>query len=451
MTTIYSAQWVLPISLAPIEDGAVAIDGDIIKAVDQRARLVEKFPSARLEQFGEAAILPGFVNTHSHLELTAMRGLLDQELTDFPAWLKKLTVARLERLTPEDLYVSAAWGACEAARAGVTFVGDASSVALESMRALLDVGLRGTVFQESFGPDPQRVVESVATLKREVVRLRTLETPLVRAGVSPHAPYTVCAPQLRAISEFAQTEDLPLMMHAAESVAEDLLLREGCGPFAAGLAARGIDWTRTGLSSIQYLEQTGILASRPLLAHCINVDDKDIETMVRTGTRVAHCPKSNARFGHRRAPLAKFLAQKVTVGLGSDSVASNNNCDVLVEARFAALVAQVQGIDGAEGIVNANVALGLATRGGAGAMGLAEMTGELKPGFQADLTVVSLDGVHQLPSYDPVGTLVYASSGRDVIMTMVAGREIYRDGRITTVDEDELRKKIEEIAIKLRA
>src|SRR5262249_37673048 len=161
----------------------------------------------------------------------------------FFSWLKKLTLARLFRLTPDDLEVSAMWGACEAVRAGITCVGDASDSAITSLRAANSVGLRGVVFQESFGPDARLVAENVGKLKDKVPELQSVEQELVKAGVSPPAPYTVCAPHLQAIAEFAAAESLPLMMHAAESEAEDLLLREGCGLFADNLKMRTIDFT----------------------------------------------------------------------------------------------------------------------------------------------------------------------------------------------------------------
>src|SRR3989441_12669200 len=135
MPTIYSTHWVLPISSPPIEWGAVAIDGSQIVAVGSRAEISGRWPDAHVEDFGEAAILPGLINTHSHLELTVMRGFLEAEEHDFFAWLKKLTVARL-RMTEDDLFVSAACGAIEAARAGITCLGDSSSFAGQSMCAL---------------------------------------------------------------------------------------------------------------------------------------------------------------------------------------------------------------------------------------------------------------------------------------------------------------------------
>ncbi len=153
MTTIYSARWVVPVSAAPIENGAVAVQGQRIAGVGPAPEIVERFPEFKIEDLGEAIILPGLVNTHTHLELTAMRGYLEKEETDFFAWLRKLTRARLELMTPDDIRVSATWGACEAVRAGIVSVADASDSAMMSMMALRDVGLRGVVYQESFGPD----------------------------------------------------------------------------------------------------------------------------------------------------------------------------------------------------------------------------------------------------------------------------------------------------------
>jgi 5-methylthioadenosine/S-adenosylhomocysteine deaminase len=148
---------------------------------------------------------------------------------------------------------------------------------------------------------------------------------------------------------------------------------------------------------------------------------------------VAHCPKSNAKLGHGRAPFAKFIAAGVAVGLGSDSVASNNTCDILEEARFATLLSRAAGSH-----VSAKEVVKAATFGG-----------QLSAGSQADLTVVSLKGTHQLPIYDPIATAIFASSGRDVILTVIAGREVYRDGRISHVDEDRLRARMLEISHKL--
>ncbi|MCU1266708.1 MAG: Cytosine deaminase-like metal-dependent hydrolase [Acidobacteria bacterium] len=452
MTILYRSRWVLPVASAPICDGALVVSGEQIAAVGKYADLIESYPEAQTHDLGNAAIIPGLINAHSHLELTAMRGFLEAEESDFFAWLKKLTMARLERMTAADLYVSAAWGACEAARAGVTCVGDAGDAAEQSMKALGATGLRGIVYQESFGPDARLARENFEKLKTKVAQLREWETPLVRAGVSPHAPYTVCAAQLEMISDFALAEKLPVMMHTAESESEELLLREGRGPFASSFAKRGIEWPAPHCSTVQHLARHGILRTRPLLTHCINVDDADIQTIKESEAGIAHCPKSNAKLGHGRAPWAKFLVAGIPVGLGSDSVASNNTCDILEEARFAVLFARGGAAANRElPIPNASDALKAATLAGARAMGLATEIGTLEAGRQADFVAVSFDGIQQRPFYEPLGTLVFASSGHDVIMTVVAGRVVFRDGHMTMVDEEQLRARMDEIAEKLRS
>jgi 5-methylthioadenosine/S-adenosylhomocysteine deaminase len=426
-----------------LKNGAIAIEGSRIVGVGTREDIARKYQSTNIQNFNQSAIIPGLINAHTHLELTAMRGYLENEESDFFAWLRKLTVARLERMTPDDIQVSATWGACEAARAGITSVGDASDSAAMSMAALKAVGLRGIVFQESFGPDPRLVEENVAKLKTKVAQVREIGSDLVKVGISPHAPYTVCGSQLELIAEFAITEGLPVMMHAAESAAEESFVREGFGIFADGLAKREIEWAAQGISTIQYLKKRNVLATRPLLAHCIRVDDADIETLAETNSKVAHCPKSNAKLGHGRAPFVKFLAHGIDVGLGSDSVASNNTCDILEESRFAALIAR------SDGPVSAQDVLSAATVGGAACLGMKGAIGEITEGAQADVAVLSLGGSHQVPIYDPVMATIFSSSGRDVLMTVVAGQEIYKDGRVVTVDEERLRARMGEIAAKL--
>ncbi len=443
MTTIYAARWILPVSAAPIESGAVAVEAEKIVAVGSFKEVSEKYGDASIREFKHAAIIPGLINSHTHLELTAMRGYLEHEESNFFAWLRKLTVARLERMTQEDIRVSATMGACEALRAGVTAVADASDSASMSMLAINEVGLRGIVFQESFGPDPRLVDQQLAELKVKVLALQQNESELVKVGVSPHAPYTVCGPQLEQISDFALSENFPLMMHAAESAAEDLFLREGSGIFAEGLAKRNIEWTAPRKSAIQYLSERKILETKPLLAHCVRVDDRDIEILSESGVKVAHCPKSNAKLGHGRAPFARFLDSGLSVGLGSDSVASNNTCDILEEARFATLVSRIDTPVSAMDVFKA------ATLGGAHCLGLSGKVGELSVGAQADLAIVSLDGTHQIPCYDPLTALVFSSSGRDVLMTVVAGNEVFREGKVVGVDEERLKARMREIMTKL--
>lgn len=446
MTKIYSARWLMPVSSPPVEGGALAVEGARIVGVGTRNEVSARFPEAAREEFGESVIIPGLVNCHSHLELTAMRGYLEDVEGNFFAWLFKLTAARLQRMTGDDLRVSATWGAIEAARAGVTTLGDAASAGDAAAHALRDVGLRGIVYQEAIHPDPNRAEDELAKLRDNLSRLRALETTLVRAGVSPHAPYSASARLIESVADLAAREHLPLMIHAAESEAEDQLIREGRGIFAEGLALRGIEWRAPNVSPIQYLKRLGLLDLRPLLAHCVRTDDSDIEAIREAGAGVAHCPKSNAKLGHGRAPYEKFLTLRH--GLGSDSVASNNTCDLLEEARFALLVARSATGSAHLDALTAERALHDATLGGARAVGFDDC-GALEEGKQADIAVVRLDGAHQTPADEPARALVFASSGRDVTCTVVAGREVFRDNRAVNVDEERLRARMKEIREKM--
>ena len=443
MTKIYCARWVVPVTSAPVVDGAVAVEGTRVAGVGSRAELVGRFPSAAVEDFGEAVILPGFVNCHSHLELTAMRGFLEPEEGDFFAWLRRVTVSRGEQMGAEDLYASAAWGAVEAARAGVTCLGDASSAGATTMRAMRDAGLRGVVFQEAFGPDAREAAAQFDAARAKIDALRGGETPLVALGLSPHAPYSVAPPLLERLARYALDERLPLMMHAAESEAEQALMLEGGGIFAAAYALRGFSFDSPRTTTVRHLADSGILEARPLLAHCVRVDGGDIGLLKEFGAGVAHCPKSNAKLGHGRAPLAALFEAGVSVGLGSDSVASNNLCDPLEESRFALLASRAaRETVGGGRMPDANDALRLATHGGASAMNMQGLTGSLREGLEADLVAVRLDAAHQAPTYDPAASLVFSSSGRDVLLTVVAGREVFRDGRVTTLDEEDLRARL---------
>jgi 5-methylthioadenosine/S-adenosylhomocysteine deaminase len=198
---------------------------------------------------------------------------------------------------------------------------------------------------------------------------------------------------------------------------------DGDGFFKAFYERMGLQWTSPRCSSVEYLASTGVLDAAPLLAHCVTVSDDDIARIKETGSRIAHCPKSNAKFGHGVAPFEKFLDAGIPVGLGSDSVASNNLCDLLEESRFASLVARNR--EDRRRFITARDVLEAATLGGAKALGLEKKIGTLDAGKQADIAVISLSNPAQSPINDIEAALVFSSSGRDVVLTMVAGNEIY--------------------------
>lgn len=420
---ILAAEYVLPISSEPIKGGAVAIDGDAIVAVGNAEEIKSRYADADIEDFGNAAILPGFINCHSHLEVTSMRGALDDVEHDFRAWLLKLNDIR-SGLTPADIESAAVIGATEGARAGVTCFGDIGRYGEAGFKALKSVGLRGVLFQETeFSPDNSTADADFEKLKAKFLALREQSTDLVEVGLSPHSPYTVSRDLFALIAEFAIAEDVKLTIHAAESSDEDALLMRGEGFFTDFYARMNLNWEVPRCSPVEFLDSTGVLAARPLLAHCVTVSESDIALIAESGTRIAHCPKSNAKFGHGYAPLERFLDSGIVVGLGSDSVASNNICDLLEESRYAALSSRNRPDRGR--FVSAREVLNAATLGGSKALGLDDKIGTLDLGKQADIAIVSLDSPAQSPLNDVESTLVFSSNARDVVATMVAGGTIY--------------------------
>jgi 5-methylthioadenosine/S-adenosylhomocysteine deaminase len=258
--------------------------------------------------------------------------------------------------------------------------------------------------------------------------MRERATPLVGIGVSPHAPYTVSDDLFAASARLAEELDLPLTVHAAEGEAEDLLVRSGTGEFADAWRARGIPVTVRSRSPLQLLHDTGVLGPRTLVVHAVHADAEDRALLRTSGSQVAHCPASNAKLGHGIAPLAELLNEGIGVGLGSDSVASGNRMDLLDDARLA--VFQQRARLRQPTVLSAVELLHCATVGGARSLGLERTTGALVPGLQADLAAFHLDDPADVPCYAPEDALVFARGGRRSCLTVVAGREMVRDGRL---------------------
>lgn len=420
---ILTADYVLPIASEPIRDGAVVIEGSTIIDVGPDVAMLERFPEAEVNAFGEAAILPGFVNCHSHLEVTALRGALDGVEHDFRSWLLKLNDLRAA-MSDDAIEEAAFRGAREGARAGVTCFGDIGRNGRAGLNGLKRAGLRGIVFQETeFSPDNRTAERDLSDLVKKFELLRADETELVRVGLSPHSPYTVGSRLFEMIAQMSIIDRIPITIHAAESANETELMMHGTGFFTEVYEKFDVEWQSPHCTTIEYLERLGVLSARPLLAHCVEVSDRDISRIAANGAKIAHCPKSNAKFGHGYAPFEKFADAGIAVGLGSDSVASNNVCDMLEEARFAALSARNR--PDSKRFVGAREVLRASTLGGAQALGMEDIVGTLRSGKQADIAVVSLENIAQQPVSDIEAALVFSSNARDVMMTFVAGEAVY--------------------------
>jgi 5-methylthioadenosine/S-adenosylhomocysteine deaminase len=303
------------------------------------------------------------------------------------------------------------------------------------------------VYREAFGAAPEDADRALAELERKVEEMRARETELVRVGVSPHAPYTVSLALFAKVAGLAAAQSLPVAVHTSESRAEYELVTRSEGPFAERLRDRGIQPPTGASTTIDLLERLALLGPRTLLIHCVQVDASDIARIAGAGASIAHCPIANARLGHGIAPVAEMLEAGITVALGTDSVASSNRLDLLEEGRAAQAMQRAR--LGSPEALPADRLLWMATLDGARALGLAERVGSLEPGKDADLTAVSLDGIHTRPVHDPLATLFFAARGVDVTLTAVRGRVLYRNGEHRTLEPDALRRRVDALAARL--
>jgi cytosine/adenosine deaminase-related metal-dependent hydrolase len=405
-----AARWLLPIEGPPIERGALLIGSDgRIRDIGPDARVPRPADTAA-ENFDDAVILPGLINTHTHLELTGFESQVPER--EFTAWIRRLRELKTTRSSGE--YIAAARrGLATCFAAGVTTIadtGDSGAV----LRVLAEAGGSGVAYQEVFGPHPDQIGESLAGLQSRVEQLGRLAGGRVHIGVSPHAPYTVSGRLFRAVSAWARAERLPLAVHIAESPAESEFLLRGAGPFADAWRARDIPLpSPLGFTPIDWLAEHGVLSEQTLCIHAVQLEAPDLGRLAESGAAVSHCPLSNRAHGHGDAPLEALLDSGIRVGLGTDSVVSVGQLDLLAEARAAATLAP--SLDAADLIE-------LCTLAGARTLGLEAETGSLVPGKWADCAVI------RTPT-EPRGSpaeLVLASGPQDVLRTYAGGKEVHR-------------------------
>jgi 5-methylthioadenosine/S-adenosylhomocysteine deaminase len=394
--TEVSADWVLPVDGPPLEGGLVRFeDGAIVEVTEGRAE----------RHFEEAAIVPGFVNAHSHLEYAVYAGFGDGKA--FGPWIRT-HVDRKERLDPAAMLAIARRGVLDSFAAGITTTAD-YSFAGAAATAAAELGLRGIVYLEVFSPDPE-------SARRQFEEKRPLveETELVRIGISPHAPYTCSLETYR----WCLSLGIPVGTHLAESANEDEWLEHGAGPLdqIAPLLV-----PPSGKRSVPTMEP--LLGPQLLCAHCVELTPGDIALLAERDVPVAHCPRSNALLGCGIAPVAELRAAGVRVGLGTDSPASTPSFDMFEEMRAAIYMARAR--ERRADALQAGDALALATAEAARALQLDDRVGTLTAGKRADLTVVSLAGSPYHPVEDPAAAVVYGGSPERVLETIVDGQTRY--------------------------
>ncbi len=400
-----------------LRDGAVAVDGGEIVAVGPARHLRTRYTARTEIDAGGCLVLPGLINTHTHLAMTLLRGRADD--VTLQGFLERVLRWEADLLAPEAVAAAVRLAVAESVRAGVTSALDMYWFHEAAERVAREAGWRlltGPTFMDvPEPPDGLAYEDRTAWARRDlaarVKSVRDGERPVVFA----HSAYTLSPDQLTEVFALAREFGALVHIHAAENATEVATVE-----------------VKYGKRPVELLDSLGLLGPDVLLAHAVDLTGPEIAALARTGTAVAHCPVSNLKLGCGIAPVPRLLSAGVTVGLGTDGAVSSNSLDVLGAVRQAALVHKAGGDPTA---VGAEQAVRMATVEGARALGLGDRLGSLEVGKRADLVVLDLAAPHLRPAHDPWSTLAYAAHSSDVRDTVVDGRVLMRDRVLTTLDE----------------
>ncbi len=419
------------------EPGAVAVDGDSIVAVGPESELIKQYTSKETVDCGGKVLMPGLVNAHTHAAMTLLRGLADDLRLD--VWLLGFMMpVEREFVSPEFVHLGTSLACIEFIRSGVTCFADMYYFEEEAAKATAEIGMRALCSQTVLkfpSPDADSYEQALEASQDFIQRWKGHS--LIVPSVAPHAPYTCTEDILQATAEIASTNDVPLHTHLAETLIEVENSQE-----------------EHGMTVIPYVEQHDLFSAKVLAAHCVHVDIGEIHTLHKHGAGVAHNPSSNLKLASGFAPITEMLEHDLDVGIGTDGPASNNDLDMFEEVRLAALVAK--GSTGDPTAVPAKTALAMATRIGAKALHMGDITGSIEPGKRADLILVDISPLHNAPRFrrDPEGVyaqLVYASKASDVTDVMVNGQWLMREQELLTVSEEDLLQRANDYAKQIDA
>jgi 5-methylthioadenosine/S-adenosylhomocysteine deaminase len=395
--------------------GAVAISGTDIVDVDAPAAIAAKYRASETIDARGQIVLPGLINTHTHAPMVMYRGLADD--LALREWLEKhIFPAEAKTVSPEMVRIGTRLAAVEMIESGTTTFADMYYFEEEIARTTVEAGLRGVLGQTIIQfpvADAKTPADALARAERFVKEFK--DSGLVVPAVAPHALYTNDKTTLVASAELARRYGVPLLIHFAETEDEVRLARD---QYKATPAA--------------YLDSIGFWGPNTLAAHGIWVTDEDIAILKRHDVGVAHNPESNMKLASGAAPVMKYLAAGVAIGLGTDGAASNNDLDMFEAMRQASFLAKLSTRDPTA--LSAQAALDMATIGGARALKMDRTIGSLEAGKRADLIAVSMSASRQTPLYDPVSHLVYTTRGDDVRTTIVDGRVLMKDRQLRTLN-----------------
>ncbi len=401
---IFSQIYLAKAGLTTVTNGAVLIIRGSIRAVGRAETIINRFPDHRIVRLRNAVLLPGLVNLHTHLELPP---LLERIRTkNFPDWVLNL-IKQKRKLKSSDYTAATRQNIKTLIRTGTSTVGEICTHNI-SPEILKHSGLRAGIFQEVISMDPAS----------RLPRLRFFHpSSLIQTGISPHAPHTVSEKILREIKKISSEKDIGICMHVAESKDEIRLLQGKKGGFEKLYQAAGWDrsWAPSADSPFEYLHRCGLLGPRFLGVHAVQATDKDITLIKKSRTPIAHCPRSNKQTGVGKMPLKKMLDAGITVGIGTDSLASSPSLNMWDEMRYAYQIHRRDGITPLD-------IFRLATTGGAKALGMDKLIGSLEPGKRADLIAVRLPTRNTGDLYSDL-----LRETKSSIMTVVNGRILWKE------------------------
>ena len=446
------AQYILPITAEPFQRGAVLVRDGIIRDIGPADLLKVRHPEEEVRDFGMAALMPGMIDLHTHMENSVFRGIVHD--VPYTTWVRSI-IEKSAKMDVADWYDSATLGCLEALSSGITCVADITTTGA-ACTATQKLGLRSIIYREVGAMDQRRIDFAMRVAENDIAHWRAeVDEDRVTIGIAPAAIYTCHPAVFGKVSEFARKEGLPVAMHLAGSREEYQFVKRGSSPFAVHTmgSKRGYveipPWLPTGVSPVRYALNWGAFESDNVLAiHCIHIDDDDISKLKEYDVAVAGCPRCTAQLGMGLSPINEFLRARLRFGLGTDSPAATDSIDMFTEMRLGMLL---QRAVSPNTFLDSATMLEVATIGGARALKIDDKVGSLDIGKCADVIAVDLSGSHQTPTTDPISAVVNTCNGTDVMMTMVGGNVLYeRNHWNVNVDVAKTIARVIEIRGKLR-
>jgi 5-methylthioadenosine/S-adenosylhomocysteine deaminase len=431
---IVQARWIIPLDKSNeyIENAAIAIDKGQIIALGPASTILKNHTANNVLNLENHALLPGFINAHTHSSMSLFRGLAD----DIPLmqWLNNHMWPAEQKITSEaTIKLGSQLAIAEMIRGGTTCFNDHYFFPLKTEEAVIESGIRATLGLVVFDVETLWSSNEAEALEKaeDILKKRHDKHPNIRWALAPHAPYSVSDDTLKKISALSQKFNIPVHIHLHETQDEiDLSIKE------------------YGIRPIQRLKQLNLLNSRLLAVHMVHVNAEDLELINNTGTHIIHSPESNLKLGSGIAPISKLHDSGFNIALGTDGAASNNDLDMMGEMRTASFIAK--GSTGDPTTLNAYEALRMATINGAKALGIDHITGSLESGKQADLIAIDLSDYWQQPVLNPAAHMVYSANRLSVSHVWVNGEILMEDKKLTTIDTEQLLKQVHQLTKEIK-